>query len=383
MPSPTTSGVHSCNENSPARQVYWIISVASLTIAPWLLVPSLRQSLFRTNFLPHFYCYLQNPFLIWATVTGDTLIGLAYFSISATIAYLVFKSRRTLPLHWLFLACGIFIAACGCTHIMEVLTIWVPMYVLSAVIKLWTAVTSLAAAVLLPLQVSYILISVEKARQSESVTAKLRASEQRKEILLQEVHHRVKNNLALMSSLFYLQSRYTRDPSALQMFRDMENRVNAMALVHESLYGSESAAEINFADFIRKLSEEIVATYETKSCPGRLKIDLEPVVMSVELALPCGLILNELISNAYKYGLPDGKGEIVLRLHKEPNARCTFSVEDSAATDLSSIVTAKSKSLGLRLVRLLSQQIGASFAVVRTNSGNKASLNFTVANHAN
>lgn len=308
------------------------------------------------------------------------MIGLAYFSISATIAYLVFKSRRNIPLHWLFLACGIFIAACGCTHIMEVVTIWFPMYVLSAVVKIWTAVASVATAILLPLQVSYILMSVEKARKAESITAKLRASEERKEILLQEVHHRVKNNLALMSSLFYLQSRNSIDQNAKQVFRDMENRVNAMKLIHESLYGTESLKEINFADFARKLSEDIVATYEITSCPNRLKIDLEPVSMNVDLALPCGLILNELMSNAFKYGLPGGNGAISVTLRKGPNARCTFAVEDSAITDLSRIVRDKSNSLGLRIVKLMSQQIGATFAVVRTNAGNRASLQFTVGN---
>ena len=383
MLSPAINGICSHSENSPRRQVYWVIAVASLTVAPWLLISDLRQSLFRTNFLPHFYCYLQNPWLIWTNVAADSLIGLSYFSISATIAYLVFKSRHTIPLHWLFLAFGTFIGACGTTHIMGAITVWIPLYVLSAALKVGTAVASVAAAVLLPLQVSYILTSVEKARQSESVTAQLRASEQRKDILLQEVHHRVKNNLALISSLFFLQSRCTRDPNALQIFRDMENRITAMALVHESLYSSEGLKEINFADFARKLSEEIAAAYDTTSCSDRLKIDLEPVVMGVDVALPCGLILNELVSNAFKHGLPNGKGEIVLTLRKEQHAKCTFSVEDSAVTDLSNIVVDKSKSLGLSLVRLLSQQIKANFAVVRTHSGNKASLQFTVPNNAN
>lgn len=171
--------------------------------------------------------------------------------------------------------------------------------------------------------------------------AQLRASERRKDILLEEVHHRVKNNLALMSSFFYLQSRCTTDLGAIQMFRDMENRVTAMALVHENLYRSEGLKEIDFADFVRKLSEDIVPAYESTSCPDRLKIDLEPVVMSVDLALPCGLILNVLMSNAFKHGLPDGKGEIMLTLCKEPNANCIFSVEDRAVTDLSSIAMNK------------------------------------------
>jgi two-component sensor histidine kinase len=384
MPVPATRTVDSTNENSPNRQAFSILIASTLTIAPLLLSPSLRRDAFRTNFLPHLYCYLSNPRLVWANVAADSLIGFSYFSISATIAYLVFKSRRNLPLHWLFLAFGMFIAACGGTHIMEVVTIWIPIYVLSTFFKTWTAIFSLVAAVLLPLQVSYILTSVEKARQSEAVTARLRASEERKEILLQEVHHRVKNNLALISSLFYLQSTYARDPRTIQVFRDMENRVYAIALVHESLYSSENLKEINFADFVRQLAENIVASYEIPRSPVRLQVDLEPVMMSVDTALPCGLILNELMSNAFKHGLPNDEGEIRLTLHNGPNGKCILSVQDSCTADVpSNVVTDNGKSLGLRLVRLLSRQISATFELVKGTSGNMARLQFTVDNHAN
>jgi two-component sensor histidine kinase len=264
--------------------------------------------LLATDFLPHLYCYLRNPRLVWTHVIADTLIGIAYLAISVTLGYLVHRARRDIPFHWMFLAFGLFIIACGGTHFMEVVTIWIPVYVLSAAVKLFTAAVSLTTAAVLPFTVPRILALVQQAKASEQMTASLRASEERKEALLREVHHRVKNNLAVICSLFYLQSTHTKDEETVQIFRDMENRVHSMALVHESLYGSENLARINFAEYAHALAHDILASHGSPGVPVCLKSELEPVIMSVDLAVPCGLILNELISNAFKHGFPDGAG---------------------------------------------------------------------------
>ncbi len=176
-------------------------------------------------------------------MTADSLIALAYLAISVTLAYLVYKARSDIPFHWMFLAFGLFIIACGGTHFMEVVTIWKPVYVFSAAVKLFTALVSLMTAAVLPFNVPTILTLVQRAKASEQVTATLRASEERKEALLREVHHRVKNNLAVVCSLFYLQSTHTKDEPTIQVFREMENRVHSMALVHETLYGSSERAD--------------------------------------------------------------------------------------------------------------------------------------------
>src|SRR5262249_40096459 len=154
----------------------------------------------------------------------------SYFLISIALAYLVFKSRRDIPFHWMFLAFGLFIIACGGTHFMEVVTIWIPVYVLSATIKGFTAAVSLPTPALLPFTVPRVLTLVQQAKASEEMTARLRASEERKEALLREVHHRVKNNLAVICSLFHIQSTHITDEETLQVFRDMGNRVHSMAL---------------------------------------------------------------------------------------------------------------------------------------------------------
>lgn len=265
------------------RQLY-VIGVGSvLTLGALASWPRLTHWLLATDFLPHAYCYLQNSRLVWTKVVADSLIGIAYLAISVTLGYLGYKGRRDVPFHWMFLAFGLFILGCGGTHFMEVVTIWIPVYILSAAVKLFTAAVSLTTAALLPFTISQVFVLVREAKASQQTTDKLRASEERKEALLREVHHRVKNNLALICSLFYLQSSYTRDEQTVQIFRDMGNRVHSMALVHESFYGLENLARIDFADYAEALVNSLLSSYAKPSAPVHLKSELEPVIMNVDL----------------------------------------------------------------------------------------------------
>jgi len=368
---------------SAKRPLYFVAAVALVVVSAFLVWPSLGKDLLATNFLPHLYCYLRSPGLIWTHVVADMLIGIAYLAISVTLGYLVYKARRDIPFHWMFLAFGLFIIACGGTHFMEVITIWIPVYVLSAAVKVFTVVASLTTAAVLPFTVPRILTLVQQAKVSEKVTAELRASEERKAALLREVHHRVKNNLAVICSLFYLQSTHTEDEKTIQIFRDMEKRVHSMALVHESLYGSDNLARIDFAQYAQSLAEDILASHRKPGAPVQLKMDLEPVTMGVDLALPCGLILNELISNALKHGFPNGAGgEIQLSLRGVADRECTLSVVDSGVGVPPDLDVSGTKSLGLRLVRLLTQQIRGTFTVAKSDPGTVASLQFMVDQNA-
>lgn len=367
---------------SARRQIY-IITGLSLLAGIFLVLSSrFAESLFATNFLPHAYCYLRKPSVVWTHVTSDALIGIAYFAISITLAYLVYRARRDIPFHWMFLAFGLFIIACGGTHFMEVITIWIPVYVFSALVKIFTAVASVTTAAVLPFTVPRILTLVQQAKITEQTTAELRASEERKEALLREVHHRVKNNLAVICSLFYLQSTQAKDAETAHIFFDMENRVHSMALVHESLYGSENLARIDFSEYARSLAEDILAAHGNPTVPVQLKTDLESVIMGVDLALPCGLILNELISNAFKHGFPTSAGVIKLTLKNRPESTCILTVEDNGVGIPSDLDFKTSKTLGLRLVQLLTRQIHGSFELVRSVPGTCARLEFTVCNHA-
>jgi len=252
----------------------WVLICAASTmlVTPLFVWPRLIRELLKTDFLPHIFCYLRNPALIWTHVIADTLIGLAYFAISVTLAYLIYRTRRDIPFHWMVLAFGLFIIACGGTHFVEAVTVWVPVYVFSAALKVFTALASVTTAVVLPFTVPRILALVQNAKFSQEVTAQLRASEERKAALLREVHHRVKNNLAVICSIFYLQSTHTKEPETVEIFRNMENRVHSMALVHESLYGSEDLARVDFAEYAQSLAQDILASYESPNVPVRLYV---------------------------------------------------------------------------------------------------------------
>ena len=119
-------------------------------LLPFAFWPSLLTKATSSDFLPHRYCYMNNPQLVWVNVVSDTVIALSYLVISATLALLVHRARRDIPFSWVFLAFGLFIVACGGTHLMESVTVWVPLYWLSADVKIVTALASLATAITLP-----------------------------------------------------------------------------------------------------------------------------------------------------------------------------------------------------------------------------------------
>jgi two-component sensor histidine kinase len=365
------------------RQFFAIAVASSLTIVTLIFWPRLAGWLLTSKFLPHAYCYLRNPGLVWTHVTADSLIGISYLAISVTLGYLGYKGRRDIPYHWMFLAFGLFILGCGGTHFVEAVTVWIPVYVLSAALKVFTAAVSLTTAAVLPFTVPHVFDLIRQAKITEQRTAELSATEERKDALLQEVHHRVKNNLAVICSLFYLQSTHSKDEETAQIFRDMENRVHSMALVHESLYGSENLARIDFAQYAQGLAEDILASHGGPTVPVRLKTELEPVIMGADLAVPCGLILNELVSNAFKHGFPEGTGgEIKLTLRSDPSGSYSLCVRDSGAGIPDGLDVNTSQSLGLKLVRLLTQQIRGSFELVKSDPGTSAHLHFKVNHHA-
>ncbi len=159
----------------PTRRVLYGISVVLVVLGvPFLIWPTLAHLILATDFLPHQYCYLRRPGLVWTHVIADSLIGVAYLTISGTLVYLAQKGRRDIPFHWMFLVFGSFIVACGTTHFMEVLTVWVPVYVLSASFKVITALLSVAAAALLPFTVPEILAGIQTAKASEAAESRFR-----------------------------------------------------------------------------------------------------------------------------------------------------------------------------------------------------------------
>jgi PAS domain S-box-containing protein len=169
-------------DTPPSSKRYLLLAIAGLSligIISFLFLPGLSHWLLASDFLPHFYCYLGKPGLVWTHVISDSLIGLAYVAISSTLAYLVYKGRRNIPFHWMFLAFGLFIVACGGTHFMEVITIWNAVYVLSGMVKVFTALVSVATAVILPFTVPRVLDLIQSAKTSEERKRLLQQSEER------------------------------------------------------------------------------------------------------------------------------------------------------------------------------------------------------------
>jgi len=204
-----------------------------------------------------------------------------------------------------------------------------------------------------------------------------------KEVLLKEIHHRVKNNLAVISSLFYLQSTYTKDEQMLTILQECQDRVRSMALVHESLYSSDNFAAVNFAEYAKNLSEQLVSTYGLKAGLVKVGFDMDTVLIPIDLAVPCGLILNELVTNAVKHAFPSEKmGTIKLSLRlSEPDKICTLSVADDGMGLPSTLDIDSSSSLGLRLIRSLTRQISGQFKFVPTHPGTEAQLTVPLHHH--
>lgn len=187
------------------------------------------------------------------------------------------------------------------------------------------------------------------------ITQRVRSAEQ-KEILLREIHHRVKNNMAIIISLLNFQLRKSNTPKLSGMIRDIQLRIRSMALIHEHLYRSENLDRIPLADYIQSLAAIILSAFS--GAHVELKTDLDPVDVNIETALPIGLIINELLTNAFKYAF-DGieKGKITLTLRKEAGDLCVFEVSDNGKGLPEDFALTSDNTLGMYIVRLLTEQL--------------------------
>lgn len=211
------------------------------------------------------------------------------------------------------------------------------------------------------------------------VEEKIRTSLHEKEALLKEIHHRVKNNLQVVSSLLGLQSRSISDPEQRKMFEESQNRVYSMALLHESLYQSENLSLIDFPEYIRQLADHLFRSYGVATDRIHLITDLDSISLHMDAAVPCGLIINELVSNSLKYAFPDGRaGEIRIGLHGQPAGMARLLVADNGIGLRNDIDWTTTRSLGLRLVRSLAQQLGAQLEV-KSKMGTEVELVFAAA----
>jgi len=175
-------------------------------------------------------------------------------------------------------------------------------------------------------------------------------------VLLKEIHHRVKNNMQVIYSLLNLQANRIADTTIRAMFEDARNRVNSMALIHEKLYQSKDLAHIDFQEYLQGLVSGIARTYNRHDVV--LSVDMEPLALDVNVGIPCGLIVNELVSNCLKYAFPEGrKGAITVGVRKNSEGSYVLTVADNGIGVPETVDFRNTPSLGLQLVNILTGQI--------------------------
>lgn len=206
-----------------------------------------------------------------------------------------------------------------------------------------------------------------RRRERDRAEAALRGSLAEKEILLKEIHHRVKNNFQVVSSLLNLQAGTISDPAALEAFEASQNRIKSMSLIHEKLYHSESLSRIDFSDYLASMAQEISAANYLMADRVRIELDIESVEIPVDSAIPLGLILNEVITNAFKYAFPgEGKGRIRVSLRRldGPESRAELRIEDDGVgLDAAETGHDAGGGLGRELIKALVSQLEGSIAI--------------------
>jgi two-component sensor histidine kinase len=202
--------------------------------------------------------------------------------------------------------------------------------------------------------------TIEDITERKRAEEKIRASLLEKETMLREIHHRVKNNLQVISSLLGLQSGYVQDEQSRKIFQESMGRVSTMAKIHTMLYQSADMSRVDFGGFIRDLASRLQQSSGTAGSPVGVNVNVSDVSLTIETSIPCGLILNELVSNSLKHAFPEGRGgEVNISMTKVED-RFVLAVQDNGIGFPAAVDFQNTKSLGLELVNLLVGQINGS-----------------------
>jgi len=213
---------------------------------------------------------------------------------------------------------------------------------------------------------SFGIQALREREKNKKAEAQIKASLIEKEVLLREIHHRVKNNLAVMQSMLRLQSRYARSTEFSRMLEDAQNRIMSMALAHELLYQSENLSDVNVGQYVGKLVHHLVASLSEVG--GRVKItnEIQNLNLGIDIAVPLGFIITELISNCLKHAFPEERcGEISVSLQTVGDKEFELRVHDNGVGMAADIDTEHPSAMGLDLVRIFVSQLSGTMEILQ------------------
>lgn len=206
----------------------------------------------------------------------------------------------------------------------------------------------------------------QEISQRKEAEVTIKKSLKEKEMLLKEIHHRVKNNLLVVSSLLEFQTDYIQDPDIISMFADSQNRIYSMALIHEQLYQSKDLAKLDFSEYLQSLVCNLFESYNISQELIRYHLQIEKIDLNIETAHPCGLLVNELISNALEHGFPEQrKGNIWITLRQDSNRKIVLKIEDDGIGFPEDLDFRETESLGMQLVCTLIEQLEGEIEMKR------------------
>lgn|GEM_PF-1451063 len=222
------------------------------------------------------------------------------------------------------------------------------------------------------------MLLLSLSRPTGDAGRSLEAIIQEKEVLLAEVHHRVKNNMQLISSMLMIQTHYVDDPLFKTVVKECQERIRAMALVHETLYQSNNWSDIDFSAYVTTMLNRLSVSYHSPLCGVTHHIDMAPVRLPIQQAITLGLVVNELITNAYKYAFQGrDRGTITVTLSEGVQQTCVLTVEDNGVGFPTDLELARSQSMGFQLITTLCRQLSADIELEKTN-GTRFKLTFRV-----
>jgi len=218
----------------------------------------------------------------------------------------------------------------------------------------------------------------EKRKKAEEY---LKKSLEEKEILLREVHHRVKNNMQIISSILRMQSRNIQDEQLRMILQESQNRIHSMALIHENLYSNEGLSDVRFDNYIKSLVGNISRTFNSQQQRVKFKYQIESTNLPMDIAIPCGLIINELVSNSLKYAFANtDHGVITIGFSKTDGNKYSLIVEDNGVGISEDFDIKKTKSLGMKIIHTLVKQIDGVISSDFTK-GTKFCINIILNNY--